>query len=97
MKSQNQLERKTEIVNDVKKSIVLAFERTNSEPFDIDGMCEDVVGFFPELGEKDFAEAIKRGALGYYGKTYKMSAQEVCIWIKKYKDEKSDDEPKFVA
>tara|TARA_R110002124_G_scaffold283449_2_gene459470 strand:- start:1188 stop:1334 length:147 start_codon:yes stop_codon:yes gene_type:complete len=28
--------------------------------------------------------AIKKGALGEFGRTYRMSTQEVCIWINEH-------------
>lgn len=46
---------------------------------------------FPDLDEKYIIQALKHGSLGHYGKTYKLCAQDVCIWICEYM--KTNPEP----
>lgn len=67
--------------------LAVAFERTNTEPYNIEKISFDIVTEFPELKDEDFKKAIRSGGLGKYGKTYKLSTQEVCIWIREYKNE----------
>ena len=68
----------------LKISIALAFERTNTEPFNVDNMIKDVLSEFKDKDLNIITDAIKRGSLGYYGRTYRMSTQEVCLWIREY-------------
>lgn len=77
-------------------SLVLAFSRTGTE-FDKElsqNILMDVMNAFAshKLEAHEFAEALKRGGLGMYGKTYKMTVQEVCIWVSNYLKE---TRPKF--
>tara|TARA_R110000772_G_scaffold167652_2_gene279376 strand:+ start:867 stop:1205 length:339 start_codon:yes stop_codon:yes gene_type:complete len=71
----------------VKKSIALAFERTNTTVFNIENLIEDVLREFKHKDIELITKAIKNGSLGLYGKTYKLSTQEVCIWIREYQKE----------
>ena len=64
--------------------LAVAFDRTNTEPFNVEKMSFDIITEFPELSDEDLKKAIKNGGLGKYGKTYKLSTQEVCIWIREY-------------
>lgn len=78
----------------VRTSIALAFSRTGTE-FDKDlanNIFLDAIDTFPNLRIEQFAEALKLGSLGEYGKTYKLTVQEVCIWIRTYKRDRT---PKF--
>ena len=80
-KSQTQLETKTRIT-ELSKSIALAFERTGTQPKDISGMVNDISTEFPTIPIARILKAIRKGGLGYYGKTYgELSTQEICIWI----------------
>jgi len=62
----------------------LAFERLNIEPFDVTNIIKDVLNEFKDVSENDITQAIKKGSLGYYGKTYRFSTQEVMLWIMEY-------------
>lgn len=77
---------KTQIckVKQLSQSIVLAFKRVNVQPERVLDIAEDIVKTFPTIDEKDLIEAVKRGALGEFGRTYRMSTQEVCIWVREY-------------
>lgn len=68
--------------------IGVAFERTGTEPYNIENMVKDIEIEFPNLSEEDFRDAIRNGGLGKYGKTYKLTTQEVCVWIREYLKEK---------
>jgi hypothetical protein len=71
------------------QSIAVAIERTKTEPFNIQTMVQDILSEFPRVSNDDFTLAIRNGSLGKYGKTYKLSTQEVCFWIREYLKEKS--------
>lgn len=70
------------------KCMVMAFNRTNTEPFDITSTMKDVFSEFPKLTENDLKTALRNGGLGKYGKTYKLSTQEICVWIREYMKER---------
>jgi len=71
-------------INNLKLSIAFAFERTRSDPFKIDGMIKDILTEFPRLQSEKITEAIRNGSLGKYGRTFRLSTQEVCYWIREY-------------
>ena len=79
---------KTKTVNprqiDLEKSLLFAFERTKTEPFDVTGLVQDVLSEFPKLGGTDFILALRNGSLGMYGRTFKLSTQEICFWIREF-------------
>lgn len=73
-------------MNIVKTSLTLAFSRTGSD-FDkelANSIYLDAVEAFPDITLDEFTQALKNGGLGMYGKTYKLTSQEVCIWIRNY-------------
>ena len=73
-------------MNVSRTSLTLAFSRTGSE-FDknlANSIYFDVVEAFPDITLDEFTQALKNGGLGMYGKTYKLTSQEVCIWIRNY-------------
>ena len=64
--------------------IPLAMERVGSE---LDqrlmvNMAKDVISEFPHADTELIKSAMKKGALGHFGKTFKFTTQEVCIWIR---------------
>ena len=74
----------TTLQSDINPYLAVAFERTNTEPYNIEKMSFDITNEFSKLKSEDFKKAIRNGGLGKYGKTYKLSTQEVCIWIREY-------------
>lgn len=50
----------------------------------IDETANDLVNEFSYVNLKQIREALRKGSLGYYGKTYKLSTQEVCVWVREY-------------
>jgi hypothetical protein len=76
-------EQKT-LKHSLKTSILLAFERLGTEPYNVDNMINDVITEFPRTKENDFVIAIRNGSLGKYGKTYKLCTQDICIWVREY-------------
>ena len=51
----------------------------------------DVLEEFPRVKETDLILAIRKGSLGMYGRTFKLSTQEVCYWIRQYTNPKQQD------
>jgi len=47
-------------------------------------MVNDIFTEFPKITEEQITKAMRNGGLGMYGKTYKLTTQEVCIWIRNY-------------
>jgi len=52
--------------------------------FNIDHTINDIISEFGYVSLKQIREALRKGSLGHYGKTYKLSTQEVCVWIREY-------------
>jgi hypothetical protein len=73
--------------NILRTSIAVAFERTGTEVNNIDNMVLDVFSEFPNVNIEQILIALRNGSLGKYGKTYKFTTQEICIWIRKYLEE----------
>jgi len=85
---QQSQELQTRIYN-LQTSLLVAFERTATEPYDMQNMVKDVLTEFSNIKNDDITLAIRNGSLGKYGKTYKFSTQEVCIWIREYLKQKN--------
>lgn len=64
--------------------MVLVFERTGFEPIDITSMMRDVFDEFPNISIEDTRTALRKGGLGHYGISYKISTQVICFWIREY-------------
>lgn len=80
-------------MSNISNSILVAFERTNTLPRSIEGTVNDISTEFKDLDIQHIQKAIRRGSLGFYGKTYgEISTQEICIWIIKYLEENPDAE-----
>lgn len=75
----------------LQKALFYAFERTKSEPFDITLLVKDILEEFPRVKEADLILAIRNGGLGMYGRTFRLSTQEVCYWIRQYINPKQQD------
>lgn len=68
----------------IKPSLVLTMERTEQDLKNIDNIIDDICTEFPKLKIKTLKEILRLGSLGAYGKTYKLSTQEICYWIREY-------------
>ena len=93
MMKSNELEPKSDYTiqtfNDVKLSVVVAFERTGTDVKNIENIVTDLMLEFSHVNTNDILQAIRNGGLGMYGKTYKLTTQEICIWIRTYLKENS--------
>lgn len=74
----------TECVDEIKKSLIMAIERTDLNLTSIDNSANDIFTEFQRTSLSKIREAIRKGSLGEYGSTYKLTTQEICIWIRKY-------------
>lgn len=72
------------LTNSLSQSVALAFERTGTAPINIDYMIKDILSEFPRASDETLTMAIRKGSLGAYGRTYKLTTQEICIWIREY-------------
>lgn len=87
MKTLTTSQQKSEIQTrefNLKNSLAVAFERTNTQPFNIDKMCLDILIEFPKITNENITAALRSGSLGKYGRTFKLTTQEVCYWIREY-------------
>jgi len=70
----------------LRAAIVLAIERVGSGDFSIDHLVRDIKSEFIDLDGRDILKGIRAGSLGRFGRTYKLTIQDVCIWIRQYQD-----------
>jgi len=63
-------------------------ERTDCEIKNIDNLVLDISEEFKNKKLVDIKEAIRQGAFGKFGITYKISTQVVGYWINQYLKEK---------
>ena len=68
----------------IQLSVAVALERTNSPALKVDSLVNDILEEFKNYDIDQITKAIRNGSLGLYGRTYRMSTQEVCIWIREY-------------
>ena len=69
---------------EVVKLMPLAIKRTGSNISDetMLSMSLDIENQFKETSIDIIQSALKKGALGEYGQTYKLTTQVICIWIR---------------
>ena len=79
---------KSILINSLQQSIVLVFDRTNTSARNIDGIVIDILKEFPDITDDEITNALRNGSLGKYGKTYKLSTQEMCCCIRNYRENK---------
>ena len=79
MKS-NELEKATQLLSLLK----LAEDRVELQFKDIDLTVNDILIEFKNLSIDELKKALRNGGLGKYGRTFKLSTQEVCFWIRQY-------------
>lgn len=77
-----------ECEDNLKKSLAVAMQRTDSEISNIDLTINDIFNEFKNKKICDVIEAIRQGSLGKYGLTYKLNTQAICYWINQYLKEK---------
>ena len=75
---------------ELEQSIVLAFERVNILPENVISIANDVRLAFPKYTTDELTTAIRKGSFGEFGRTYRMSTQEICIWVREHVGYKPD-------
>lgn len=85
--------KQTECVGDIKASLVTVMQRLQMDFLDIDQTANDIFEEFRFTTIIQIREALRKGSLGSYGRTYKLSTQEVCVWIRAYL---KDNKPKLI-
>lgn len=73
-----------EFEDDIKKSLAITMDRLGMDFKNIDNTTSDLYLEFKSMPLKEIREALRLGSLGKYGRTYKLSTQEVCFWIREY-------------
>jgi hypothetical protein len=71
----------------------MVMERLGMELKDVNMTSLDIHQEFKYVTLLQIREALRIGSLGGYGRTYKLSTQEVCIWIRSYLNDKK---PKMI-
>ena len=69
---------------DIRSTIPMVAIRLNTEIDNsyLNKMAEDIVSEFQDVETKVIITALKKGGTGHYGRTFKLSIQEVCYWIR---------------
>jgi len=70
--------------DELKKSLATAMQRVDMQFNDIDLTVKDLYEEFSFLTLKGIREAIRNGSMSKYGRSYKLSTQEVCFWVREY-------------
>jgi hypothetical protein len=65
-------------------------DRTQMELLKIEDTSDFIKDEFSFLTLNDIRKALRNGSSGKYGRSYKLSTQEVCFWIREFiKENKS--------
>jgi hypothetical protein len=75
--------------DELKRSLVLVMQRLNMELPSVNETITDIASEFPYLKLQDIINSLRKGSLGNYGRTYKLSTQEICVWIRKNTETKN--------
>ena len=79
-----------EIGFNLKPSLAIAMQRTEMELKNIEETIEDIASEFRNLNLSEIKLAIRNGSLGKYGRSFRLSTQEICFWIREHiKENKS--------
>ena len=74
----------------IEASVIMAFKRTGQDVNNLERITKDILEEFNRMNPQEIVKAIKNGSLGMYGRTYKLSTQEVCIWVREYLKSKNN-------
>lgn len=75
--------------DELKKSLATAMQRVDMQFNDIDLTVKDLYEEFGFLTLKEIRTAIRNGSMSKYGRSFKLSTQEVCFWIREFLKEKN--------
>jgi len=65
-------------------------DRTQMELLNIQDTSDFIKDEFSFLSLNEIRKAIRNGSSGKYGRTYKLSTQEICFWIREFMKEKNN-------
>lgn len=68
----------------VKLSLILVMDRLNDTSLNALRCTTDIIDIFGRMPLENIKLAIKNGSTGKYGRTYKLTTQEVCYWIREF-------------
>ena len=63
-------------------------EQLTFSGYQVNALACTLIELFPVESLEDFVLCFRRGALGLYGKFYRLDASVLCDWMQKYLDEK---------
>lgn len=73
-----------ECEDEVKKSLAKVMQRVDMDFNDISKTTTDICLEFNFLSLDTIREALRKGSLGNFGITFKLSTQTVCFWIREH-------------
>jgi hypothetical protein len=74
---------------------MLAMQKTDCEIKNIDWLISDMISEFGNNKAFDILEAIKKGSIGKYGISFKLTTQVVGYWITQYLKDKNTNRLKI--
>ena len=77
-----------ECINEIAKHLLIVEERVQLNLNNLKQTATDIYNEFGLVTLKIITEALRQGSLGAYGKSYKLNTQEICIWIREYRNSK---------
>jgi hypothetical protein len=72
-------------------------DRTQMELLKIEDTSDFIKDEFSFLTLNDIRKALRNGSSGKYGRSYKLSTQEVCFWIREFIKENKSKQFKIIA
>lgn len=87
MKQQDSLSKDQEInirKLEIQASVLFSMRRTSTTELDIENTVQDIISEFYHIPQEKIIKAIRVGSLGRYGLTYKLTTQQICIWIREF-------------
>jgi len=66
----------------------MAMERVGLDFLSIEKTLRDIESEYKNVEYTVIRKAIRNGGLGKYGRTYRLSTQEVCFWINEHLKER---------
>lgn len=68
----------------IQTSLGFVMKRLDNTNLDVLSATEAIFETFPRMPLENIKLAIKNGSTGKYGRTYKLTTQEVCYWIREF-------------
>lgn len=68
----------------IQTSLGFVMKRLDNTNLDVLSATEAIFETFPRMPLENIKLAIKNGSTGKYGRTYKLTTQEICYWIREF-------------